>query len=107
MKEEKNLNKEIEVIKKEPNGNDRTKKYDDGNFKNSPDRLSGRMETGKDRINKIEERTIEITQSEQHRENMLKKFSTVNNDLDSQISSIEYTAEGLFNQLKRTNSFKK
>ena len=42
-------------------------------IKNSKDGLNSKMEETEEKINELEDRTIEITQSEQQRENRWKK----------------------------------
>lgn len=59
--------------KKEPNGNVRIVKYNNQNLKSSLDRLNGRIEMTEQRISEFENRTIEITPSEQQREDRVKK----------------------------------
>lgn len=59
MKEQKNLSEEIEIVKEEPSGNYRIKKYNNRNFfKNYWILLNSRMDMTEDRISEIEERTI-------------------------------------------------
>lgn len=59
--------------KREPKGNFRIVKYNNQNFKSSLDGLNGRIEMTEQRISESENRTIEISQSEQQREDRVKK----------------------------------
>lgn len=61
------------IYKEEPNGKFRTRKMQQPNFKNSMDSFKSRMEDTKQRINKLEDRSREITQYEKQRENRPEK----------------------------------
>lgn len=61
------------IYKEEPNGKFRTRKMQQPNFKNSMDSFKSRMEDTKQRINKLEDRSREITQFEKQRENRPEK----------------------------------
>lgn len=72
MKKQRNISKEIEVIKKEPNRNNRIEKYNNRDFLNS--RMSNsRMEKKEDRTGEQKDRSIKLTQSEQQRADRLQK----------------------------------
>lgn len=58
------------------------------------------MDTTKGRINKIEEKTTEVTQSEWQRESIQRNFSTVNDDFDSHISSFDHMQMGCLINLR-------
>lgn len=45
-------------------------------MESSVDRFKGRMMGTEERISKLEDRTVEMTQFEQQRENILRKFCT-------------------------------
>ena len=76
-----NLSKEIELIKKEFNGNDRSEKKQS---QIKPHGMGSGVEMTEDRIRELENRSIEFTQSDQQRENRLEKKVTESQGLQWQ-----------------------